>query len=324
MATSGSSNFTQTRNEIINDAFQLAGIYGVGRTISAEDQVVAENALNKMVKAWSAQGLHLWAKEEAVLFITPHVGEYTLGTGASEARLALASDTKVTQLNGAHSASATILVVDDTTGMTAGDNIGVVLTDATIDWTTIVSVDSSTGLTITAGLDSAAADNNLVYTFGTRIYKPLRIHSMRRVQGVDAGSTSTQSEIIISKLSSEDFHNLPNKTTGGTPTHFYYNPDVSNGVLKLWQRPSLPTWRFHLTISRILEDFDASTNTPDFPQEWLEVLTYQLASRLALSFRVDQQTITNLTQMASIMLENMLSWDNEVTSIQIIPNRRGY
>ena len=50
MATSGSVNFNQTRNEIINDAMQLLGVYGVGRTISAEDEVFAASILNKMVK----------------------------------------------------------------------------------------------------------------------------------------------------------------------------------------------------------------------------------------------------------------------------------
>ncbi len=165
MATSGSVNFTQTRNEIIQDAFQLIGVYGVGRTVSAEDMSFASNMLNKMVKAWQAKGLHLWTKEEGVLFPADNVGTYTLGNAANAAKITNWSDAVITELNGDHAISATSLTVDDTTGMAASDNIGIVLDDDAITWTTIVSVDSSTALTITDGLDSAASDNNTIYIY---------------------------------------------------------------------------------------------------------------------------------------------------------------
>ncbi len=49
MATSGSKNFSQTRAELIQDAFQILGVYGIGRTVSAEYNALASNILNKMV-----------------------------------------------------------------------------------------------------------------------------------------------------------------------------------------------------------------------------------------------------------------------------------
>ena len=314
MATSGSVNFNQTRNELIQDAYQLIGQYGVGRTISAEDQAFAARILNKMVKSWQAQGLHLWSKEEGILFIADNTGEYTMGNASSAARSTLASDAVITELNGAHSASATSLTVDSTSGMTASDIIGIVLDDDSTDWTTIVSVDSSTTLTITTGLSSAAADNNNVYTFTSRATKPLRILSMRRVTGIDSGATTTQSEIPMLPLSHEDYFNLPVKTSNGLPTHYYYNPDLTDGKLYLWPRPDDPEMRMHFTFERQLEDFDASTDNPDLPSEWLEAITYQLAVRLAPAFGKDQK-LTVLAPMASIMLESMLNWDNEVTSL---------
>lgn len=316
MATSSSTNFNQTRNEIIQDSFQLIGVYGVGRTISSEDQTFAENMLNKMVKAWSAQGIHLFAKQEGVLFLADETGDYNLSNASTSARATKASDAVITELNGAAAASATSLTVDSTTDMTAADIIGIVLDDDVVHWTTIVSVDTSTTLTITSGLASAAADNSNVYTFTTRINRPLRISSMRRAEGVGSNLT----EIPMIQLSHQEYFDLPLKVSNGSPTHYYYDPQLETGVVHLWQRPSDPETYIKFTYERILEDFDTSTDNPDFPQEWLEVLTYQLAVRLAPAFGKDQKLIATIAPLASTLLENILNWDTEATSIYLQPD----
>jgi len=321
MATSGSINFNQTRNELIQDAFQLIGVYGVGRTVSSEDMNFASNILNKMVKAWQAKGLHLWSKEEGTLFIADNVGEYTLSNASASARATLRSDTVITEIaSGALASGSTSVTVDSTTDMATSDIIGIVQDDDVVHWSTISTIPSSTTLTIALATTAAAAENSNVYTFTTRINKPLRILSMRRVTGVDAGSTSTRSEISMVRLSHQDFFNLPNKSTNGTPSHYYYNPDLTDGLLHLWPRPSDPEVYFEFTFERMIEDFDASTNNPDFPSEWLECLTYQLAYRLAPPFGKDKN---KLQPEASVMLTDLLNWDAEVTSITIEPDISG-
>ena len=312
MATSGSVDFNQTRNEIIQDALSLIGIYGVGRTVSSEDMSYCARTLNRMIKAWQAKGLHLWSKEEGVLFVADNVGEYTLGNGSSNARACLWSDAVITELNGAHSASDTALTVDDTTNMAASDIVGIVLDDDSVDWTTISSVDSSTQITVASGLSSAAADNNNVYTFTSRINKPLRIHDVRRVTGV-----STRTEIPLTNVSHQEFQEISLKTNNGLPSQWHYDPDLTTGKLSLWPRPDDPEMYFRFTFERMIEDFDASTDNPDLPSEWLETIVYQLAYRLAPAFGVDK----NIVQPeASVMLENMLSWDSEISSVQLVPD----
>ena len=313
MATSGSVNFNQTRNEIIQDALALIGVYGVGRTISSEDMNFASNMLNKMVKTYQAEGLHLWSKEEAYLFIADNTASYTLD--GSTARAALASGSVLTELNGAHSASATTLTVDSTTGMTAADVIGIVNDDDAVTWTTIVSVDSSTGLTITSGLDGACADNSNVYTFTSRINKPMRVLGMRRV----TGGPSSPSSIPMMALSHQEYFDLPNKETNGLPTHFYYNPDLSSGKLYMWPRPNDPEMYFEMTFERQLEDFDSSSDNPDFPTEWLECLTYQLAVRLAPAFGKSTM-LQAIGPIAQDLYKQVSSFDTEAYSISIMPD----
>lgn len=315
MATSGSTNFSQTRNEVILDAFQILGVYGIGRTVSSEDMTFASSMLNKMVKSWITQGLHLWSKEEAVLFTDYNTGEYTLGNASTHAKATNVSDQIITQLNGAHAASATTLTVDSTTNMAVSDFIGVVTSDNTIHWTTIATIPSSTSLTISSGLDSAASDDGLVYTFTSRINKPMRVLACRRRSGYD----TTQNEVVLSPVSHEDYFNLPVKTSNGEPVQYYYNPDLTNGILYLWPRPNNGNTRIHFTYERLIEDLDSTSDDFDFPAEWLEPLTYQLAVRLARPFG-KPSAIQDLLPLASQMLENLKSWDNEIVSIEMIPD----
>ena len=98
MATSGSQNFSQTKADIISDAFQLLGVYGIGRTVSAEDTTLASNFLNKMIKAWAVKDLHLWEKTEGVLYITPYEEQYSLGSASTDAYVTNKSDEVITQL----------------------------------------------------------------------------------------------------------------------------------------------------------------------------------------------------------------------------------
>lgn len=322
MATSGSDNYSQNRNQILYTAFELLGIYGIGRTISAEDLSLANNLLNMMIKRWEGYGYCLWAKQEGVLFITPNTAEYSLGNASTDAYATKVDDLVLTRLNGAAAISSTSLTIDTTIGMTAADYIGVVLADKTIHWTTIATILTPTTLTITTGLASAALDNTLVYTFTNKLTKPLRIIGMSRWRtGFDAGSTSTQVDIPVASVSYDDYQNLPAKSNGSvTPNQFHYNPKLNNGTLFLFPRPTDGNGRLHFTYERRLEDMDNSTDDFDFPSEWLEPIAYQLAIRLGSPFGKTERAQA-LAPLASDFLERMLTWDQEIDDIQILPDR---
>jgi hypothetical protein len=316
MATSGSINFTQTCNEVILDALQLIGAYGIGFTVSAEDMTFARSMLNKMVKAWATRGLHLFTKEEGVLYLTPGVNEYIIG---STAKATLASDEVTTSLNGALAASATSVTVDSTTSMTVADVIGIVLTDKTIHWTTIATIPSSTTLTLTTGVTGAAADNNLVFTYTTAMPRILRVLNARRRTGI--GDTLT--DIAISTIAYQEYQQLPTKSTQTVPTQCVYKPGSSYGSMYIWGASSTGEERIMFTYERVIEDLDSTSDNFDFPPEWLETLTYQLAVRLARPFG-KPSAMNDLLPLAESMLNNLLDWDSEVASIDFCPVTRGY
>lgn len=322
MATSGSVNFTQTRNEIITGALELIGVSGIGRTVSSEDMALASSSLNLMVKSWQAQGLHLWTKEEGVLFAATNTGEYKLNNTSSDARATNWSDAVLTLLDGALAASATAVTTDTTVGMAVADIIGIIQTDGTLHWDTIASVPTSTTLTLTTGLTSAASNNANVYTFTNRVNKPLKIHSMRRVRGIDSTSTDGSSIAIpMIKLSHSDFYDLPSLGSNGNSTHFHYDPDLLDGTVYLWPRPDSPTLYFRFTYTRMLENFDSSTDNADFPVEWLEAIKYQLALRIAPPFGKESKVSALVLSMAQDLLQQMKDWDTEVVSIYLMPDK---
>jgi hypothetical protein len=76
---------------------------------------------------------------------------------------------------------------------------------------------------------------------------------------------------------------IPDKTAVGTPSKYYYerHPDV--GYLYLNYVPVDTNDTIVMKILRVLEDFDAVGNTPDFPQEWYRPLVKHLAIDLAPS-----------------------------------------
>lgn len=61
MATSGSTNFSINRDDIIKRALRLIGVLPQGESPSTDQVTEASLALNGLVKAWQADGMPLWA-----------------------------------------------------------------------------------------------------------------------------------------------------------------------------------------------------------------------------------------------------------------------
>ncbi|MGI9501860.1 MAG: hypothetical protein ACR2RE_02225, partial [Geminicoccaceae bacterium] len=135
MATSGSIDFTRTRNELITRALKIAGVIEAGETATGDDLLDGAIALNMMLKAWQADGLQLWKTEQGVLFLIKGQEKYSLGATGDNATLL--RDMVKTELSVAAAATDTTISVDSITGIAASNIIGVVQDDDTIHWTTV-------------------------------------------------------------------------------------------------------------------------------------------------------------------------------------------
>jgi hypothetical protein len=122
-------------------------------------------------------------------------------------------------------------------------------------------------------------------------------------------------ETPMNCFSRKEYMNLPNKTNSGTPTAFFYTPQLSSGELYVWPAPVNSTYGCRFTWYRPIEDFTTVANTSDFPQEWINALTWNLAVELAPDFSVPPARFQILKAQAMEKLELVQGWDREPENI---------
>jgi len=314
MATSGSTDFNLSAAECITEAFKIIGVKAQGQSLQAEELQDGFSAINLMMKNWQSQGLHLWTKTEGILFLIPAKTDYFLGLSGDNATNLdnLVNDALTT----AAVSTATTLEVADTSQMTALDFIGIELDDGTRQWTTIVSVDNATDLTITDPLTDAAAIGNTVYVYTTQIERPLRILGARR------NTTGQDTDIEVLPFDSRsEYFNQPNKSSQGTVVNYYYTPELGNGRVYLWQTASDINDIFKFTFEAPIQDVDVNNDDLDFPIEMQQVVIYNLAVFLGIQYpSLGQQRLTNIKSIADDLLQKALAFDTDSLFLSIQPD----
>ena len=308
MATSGTISFTLNANEIVRKAFKKLGILSHGEELQAEQLNDGLEDLNLMIKAWIAQDIHLWTYQEAELFLEKEKNTYLLGAGGDHAS-AITSKTTITvdALSGAGS-----ITVDDASGISDQDNIGVVLDDDTIFWTVVNGAPAGNVVTLLVVLPGDASLNNRVYSYTKILQRPLKITQARR-------TNRQNQDIPMSGLSRRGYFALPNKSNLGIPVQFYFNPTLNNSTVRVWPTPSTSNDTMRMTVIRQLEDVDQITDNMDFPQEWLEAIIYNLADRIADEYGLDDRTLGRISAKASMYLEIVKDYDDEAGSVFFRP-----
>ncbi len=129
-------------------------------------------------------------------------------------------------------------------------------------------------------------------------------------------------DIPMMPLSRQDYRRIPNKTTEGYPTQYFYQRDRSGGTLYIWPAADVSAGTLKIDTRRIVMDMDASANTFDFPQEWYEALVYGLADRLAEDYGMvgtpEGQQVASKAAMAYAIVKDNDVGDGE-NSIYVVP-----
>lgn len=325
MSTSGTTSFNYTTNQIITKALQLLGIIAPGEVASAEDYSACLDNLNMMVKGWESKGIFVHTQTQGTVFLNVGQQSYVLGAGSTDH---VATGTVVeTNLTVAENAAATVLTVTSTSNMNINDNIGVQLDSEVLFWSTIVSINSSTSVTMAAGLPSVASDPNFVYTFTTTIGRALDIDNMqlRRNGGTDYVNQDQLADFPIYGLSRETYFNTPNKGVSAMPYQYYVDKQATNTILYVYPANDTCSNRLKFTYRRIFQDFTNPSDVADFPQEWVECLCYNLAVRISPIYdkevKVSQQAATGATiaTQAMDMFKELLGHSIEKNSLKISP-----
>lgn len=310
MTTSGTIAYDRTGAQIAEQAARLIRIIGIDETLDTtaggqEDQIL--ESLNLMIKTHQMK-LGLWRYREARMFLVDGTSAYTLAPTASTNYACDISELSETTLDADEAAGQTILSVASTSqggGFANADTILVVQDDDTIHASTIASFSAGDTVTLNDALTAAASSGNKVYAYTTAAPRPLKIISARRL---NAGN-----EIEMFNLSREEYFNLSNKASTGTPVQYYYDPQQGTGKVYLWPTPDSVDHTINYTYLDELEIITANTETSNFPQEWMEYLVYGLAVRIAPLYGVEvSNAILAVYTEAKSLLEG---WDQDDASV---------
>lgn len=303
------STFNMTRDQICRRALRQLQVIEFGETPSSELMSVCTDALNAWTKEQQASGLHLWTETEGVIIPRLAQVQYLLGTGTSD--MAVNSPSYSVLLSGSP-AGTVVLPIVPPVGLAVGDTL--VVQDVTGGFNGGI-VTAFTLLTVTIaspGLPNAAATNAPVISWHPTsiMARPLRILSLRRY--------NLLSKIVVPlmPLARLDFRGLPNQQQVGIENSWFYDPQLTFGQLWLWLAPGVPVNDVcQVTYMRPLNDWTDASNIGDFPQEWVNAITWNLARELLPEFGVPAPQMQLILTTAAEKLDFVQGFDKEPESV---------
>jgi hypothetical protein len=145
--------------------------------------------------------------------------------------------------------------------------------------------------------------------------RPLRV-VMAFIRSPQGNDTTLQ---VISR---QEYMQQGYKPSSGTPNQVYYDPQLGNGVLYVFNNPNAAGWTIHLQVQQPISDILTPTSIPQFPSEWFNTLKFGLADQLALEYGVPAQVRAELAQRAAKYEEVMTDWSQEEASTSFSPDYR--
>lgn len=313
MPSSGSVDFSVSGDDIIQDAYENLQAVEPGVAPTAAEITLARRKLNMIVKQYQGQadfsrGLKKWSRKRAYVFLQKNQGVYSLGPSGDHATGSYVTTT----LTAASPISDTTIVVSSITGILASDFVGIEMDSGSIHWTTVSGTPSGSTVTLAVGVTGAASIGRRLFAYTTKMRRPLQIlTAVLR----DSSTNDTPMEPMLLP----SYEAIPSKTSDGTPIGYMYEEQLTNGTLSLDVEPSDVTNVIRLVYLSAIEDFDASTDTPDYPQSWYRFLSAQLS--IDLSIGVGRQLTPGMKLVRDESLAIAQNEFPETTEIYFEPGR---
>jgi hypothetical protein len=158
---------------------------------------------------------------------------------------------------------------------------------------------------------------------GTASYAllPRLIAPMAVYMTTTSGSVST--DRILAPISTYEYAALPNKTTQGPPTSFWFDRQETP-VVYLWPVPD-DAATYTLKLRMVSQPQDANLPngvTPEIPYRWLDAFTASLAARLATIYRPELEAKRQADAERSWQIA--AAEDTEQVPLYIFPSLSGY
>lgn len=133
---------------------------------------------------------------------------------------------------------------------------------------------------------------------------------------------STGNDLELAVVSRYDYNGLGLKTAQAQPNQLYYDPQLTNGIVTVYNVPADATATLHLVIQRQLQDFNLASDNPDFPQEAYQMLKWCLADELSLEYGAKPHIIQICATKAKMMRDSFMGFEQEQVSMSFTPSGR--
>ena len=127
-------------------------------------------------------------------------------------------------------------------------------------------------------------------------------------------------DLPLTEMTRQEYHELPDRTSVGMPTMWYFDRQRSTTSLFVWPVLDVPTTdTFRVTYQRRYEDVTNLQQEIDIPQDYLALVGYNLAARLADDFGLMGENISRVVSRAESILTEALDDDRE-DFLQVMPD----
>lgn len=252
-------SFTQTRNQIIRRVLRIAGVVAQGEEPTPEQLIEADECLSVTLKAFSNDGVILWKQVER--------------------RIDFPAAPSIVANNG-----RTYLCIQTHTADEAVNQPGL-----GTDWHLYWKEHSESSETAWTADDGG---NPVVYTGTAVIAIPNDVISIEKLWSVQ-----NQSEIGIQLVNRWEFLSRPYRYTTGTPTTAWFEAS-ENPRLHLDYSSIDTTFSLRYLAQLMIDSFVGAGDTQDTPAQWLDAITYAVASQLADEYQLPLDERSYLTQKA--------------------------
>jgi len=151
--------------------------------------------------------------------------------------------------------------------------------------------------------------------------KPLKV-----IQGFYRNIISTPViDTPVMLVSKQEYNVLGSKFSTGTANTIFYDARKLNGLLYVYLTPdsnAQTNLQMHLVAQMPINDINLATEAPDFPNEWMNCLVWNLADQLSMEYGVPMNARQEIAQRAVAYKTQMSDWDVEAYSTFFAPDFR--
>ena len=322
MAYSGTvSQTTFDTRRVIENAARRCKL--PAQSLTSEHVDIAKDQLFLLLSDLANRGVQLWCIDKQIYPLYNGTGDLVLDTGTLDVLNSnLRSLQQVTGIN----YDTTVYREVDFTTPTFVTTVGVKWSAASVPVSLQRSDDGVTWTTVQTESSNAAAGEwtwfDLDSSVAARYFRVLATNGTLNFERIYLGNTPT--EIPLSRISRDDYTNLPNKSfQSQRPLQFWFDRQVQRPVMHLWPVPNeaaelsqIVLWR-----QRYIMDVGTLTQEIEVPQRWYDAIVAMLAAKLALEYvEVDPSMIPLLDGKAKEALYFAQQEERDNSPMSILPN----